>query len=258
MDQNTGLIQAQKKRRVASNNVTFIAEIALICLGAIIRILYCIVYPVQTRDAYHYMNIAESWIKNGTIEKPTVFFPFSIWVMKIPCHFFYCRVQIAGITTNVIIGLLLILICMRISKMICNSEIITITAGLLMATHPSLVYFSCNYMRENVYLLNCCLCIYFLLKYLKKSNTFYVGFAGVFTALAIMARLEGAELIPIALLCIVAYNIKRRKYIKMVLLTGLFLFFILASIYLFCMVIDYDIQDLIYIARYPSSKMKVL
>ncbi len=204
------------------------------------------------------MTIAEEWLKNGMIEKTTVFFPFSIWVMKIPCHFFNCRVLIAGITTNVIIGLLLIIICMRLSKMICNSEIIAITSGLIIATHPSLVYFSCNYMRENVYLLNCSLCIYVLLRYLKKRNTFYIGYAGVFTALAIMARLEGAELIPIVILCIVAYNVKRRKYINIVLLTGLFLFIMLASIYSFCMTIDYDIQDLIYIARYPSSKIEIM
>ena len=76
----------QGKRRITNANIDFIIETALICLGAIIRILYCIVYPVQTRDAYYYMNIAENWINNGTIEKPTVFFPFSIWIMKIPCE----------------------------------------------------------------------------------------------------------------------------------------------------------------------------
>lgn len=172
--------------------------ISIICftLGAIIRIAYCIQYPVQPRDAYTYCQIITQWEETGELPN-TVYYPLSLWLLKIPLHLFHYDCMKGGIMINLLLGLFLIVIVVNTIKHFFKNDLIILFAGLCIATHPTLVSFSCSFLRENSYLFFSLLALTCLVYYYRRAQYSYLFFAGIFGAFSFLCRAEGIELLPI-------------------------------------------------------------
>ena len=188
--------------------------ISVICfiLGAIIRIAYCIQYPVQPRDAYTYCLFITQWEETGEIPD-NVYFPLSLWILKIPFHFFHYDCMKGGIIINLILGLLMIIIVINTAKHFFKNNLVLLFSGLLVATHPTLVSFSCSFLRENTYLLFSLLALTCLVHYYRKIQCLYLLLTGLFGAFAFLCRLESFELLPIV--CIILFFLCFFKRIRL-------------------------------------------
>lgn len=175
----------------------FAISIVCVVFGALIRLIYCIRYPVQPRDAYSYSQIISLWEESGITPRNTNFFPLSLWFLKTPHHLFQYDSMKSGIMVNMLLGLLIIAIIVNIANHLFKNNYTILFAGLAAATHPALVTFSCSCLRENTYLFFTILTISFLVRYCIRPHFSHLFFAGIFGATAFLCRLEGLEILPI-------------------------------------------------------------
>lgn len=136
--------------------------------------------------------------------------------MKSANSFFQFGVQHSIICLNMIIGLSIIASMIVFINTICKSQIKNYITGLITATHPSLIDFSCHILRENIFLFFCSLVFISILLFIKEEKIKYILFSGTFTAFALLTRIEGFELflgVLLLLLFCQTDNIKRILYI---------------------------------------------
>lgn len=219
------------------NNEKKLFAITIFCavLGLLFRLFYFLRYPVQTRDAYFYQVLIEQWETNGEIVDRISFFPLSIWIMKIPYHLFHYDIIKGGILINILLGILLIIVAIKILSRLFKNNYVVFIAGCILATHPALVRFSCSLLRENSYLLFSLLAFSALLKYCIKKDLLNLVAVGIFGALAFLCRLEGIEFLAIVCLALLFLLVFRRiKFSKAVLHSSVFLIvFLLTVVILF-------------------------
>ena len=183
--------------------------IFLICaaIGSIIRVVYLWCYPVPVRDAFTYIEYIDLWDKFGVFPCDNTLSPLGIYLLKIPKDILSFDTCTSGIITNMVLGLCIIYLCIKISLMIFPSSLYAFCIGLLTATHPTLVHYSCQMLRENSFLFFCCLSILFLINYYKSARTYNVIFASVFAASAYLCRYEALE---VCLILSLAVLLKKR------------------------------------------------
>ncbi len=187
----------------------FLIDILCVVLGGLIRIIYCIVYPVPVRDAFVYKEFIESWNYSGIIPGDSYFPPLGLFLLKIPYSLFEYDVIKGGTIVNIVLGLGIIITLISVSYEIYPSKIVALCSGLLVATHPTLVHYSCQMTRENPYLFFSCLATLFFLKSLNRtSKPFYVVYAAIFSTSAFLCRFEALELFVIFVLLIICLNFK--------------------------------------------------
>ena len=186
----------------------------ILCLfiGSIVRILYCWKYPVSVRDAFAYSSIIEQWINQGSIpvEKGTP--PLGLFLLKIPAEYFYCDIIKGGIIINMILGLAIIYIIGHIVYEICPSKKTALLIMLIGATHPSMVQYSCQMLRENSYLFFCCLTFYFGIRYIKNKHVFLICPMAFFCATSYLCRHEALE--NIIIICLIIFLYPKDRLIK--------------------------------------------
>ena len=206
-------------RAIRKKKELYLFAIAGICvsLGAMIRIVYILKQSVQPRDAYLYEEIIAQWETTGNYFSKLKVFPLSLWIMKIPSHFFDCSVITGGVLTNIILGLLIIILSVYTQGHYFKNNTVALIAGLLATTHPELVYYSCSCLRENTYLFFAFLSATFCLKYSDHTRVADLLTSAVFGALAFLCRLEGLEFVVIfniILLYLVVF--KKMRFFKAV------------------------------------------
>ena len=215
--------------------------IFLVLLGGGLRLGYCICYPVQPRDAYTYESVIREWEESGTIPETIDYFPLSLWILKIPHSIFRYDIVKGGIIINQICGLFLIIFLAIITKKYFRKNYVMIFVGLLVATNPSLVHFSCSFLRENIYLVFATLSLLFLLKYWDATKKRDLLKASMFGALASMCRLEGFEfLVFFLIISFVAFLLKRIQFIKFFVHSVLFFIIFLATTVSVCRIMDFN------------------
>jgi hypothetical protein len=212
------MIKSIKKK--GKSRIEFLITLLCVGLGAILRLLYIIKYPVQVRDAYTYREIMEEWNNTGVIPDDAIVPPFALYISKKPAEWFGWETMQSGIIVNLLLGLLIIILLMKISKKIISSWIVMLCVGLIASTHPSLIEYSCNILRENTYLVLFCLGILEALKYWETSNAIHVLIMSLLAATAFLTRYEGLEFIFFFSCCIFMMKKKiiPRKRIRMFLL----------------------------------------
>ena len=139
-------------------------------IGSIVRIIYLWLYPVQPRDAFKYKEFIEAW--NMTGEYPT-FYPFpplGIYLLKIPQYLHVDNLFTCGVIVNMVLGLCIIGLIMKISSAIFPSSLLTACVGITVATHPTFVHYSCQMLRENSFLFFSCLGILLMIYYVLLSS----------------------------------------------------------------------------------------
>ena len=96
---------------------------------------------------------------------------------------------------NVVLGLGITILLVDLSARITHSNIIALCVGLIAATHPTLVHYSCQILRENSFILFGTLLWIIMLEYYKRGLLMYVLLGGVISAMSFMCRLEGMEFV---------------------------------------------------------------
>lgn len=224
--------------RLRKNNELII----LLCVlfGLIVRLGYLIKYPVQPRDAYEYEMIITNWERHGRIVDKVAFFPFSLWILKIPNKLFHYDIINGGIIINVVLGLLMIVILMKISIGVTKNKMAPLIAGLLVASHPTLVRLSCSFLRENTFLFFFLLEMVLFFKYYLSLNYLLLIASSVMGALCFLCRLEGLEGIGIFFIIIVSLCCqKRMKITKGVYHLLLFVLFFVSTSLLICSILNF-------------------
>lgn len=192
-----------------SKNILFLIDILCVALGGLIRVIYCIAYPVPVRDAFQYKKFIELWSCSGIIPGDSYFPPLSIFLLKIPYSLFKYDIIIGGTIINIVLGLGIIITLINVSHEIFPSKIAPLCCGLLVATHPTFVRHSCHMTRENSYLFFSCLATLFFIKSLNRARKpYYVAFAAIFSSCAFLCRFEAIELFVVFVLLIIYTNLK--------------------------------------------------
>jgi len=188
----------------------FIGIIAIcLAIGVFERLLYCIRYPVMVRDSYIYFNIIKEWNATGQFRTEGTLPPLSLYLLRIPSHFFSYDIMKGGVLVNVLFGIAIIALSILIVHCICNKLVVDFIFGILVSTHPTLVYYSCQMTRENSYLLFVFLSCLTLIIGIQKNRMIYFMLTGLFSAATYLCRHEALELIPITVLTIVFFGEKK-------------------------------------------------
>ena len=187
----------------------FLIDILCVALGGLIRVIFCIVYPVPVRDAFKYKEFIELWDYYGIIPSDSYFPPLSMFLLKTPYSLFEYDVIKGGVIINIVLGLGIIITLINVSYEIFPSIFAALCSGLLVATHPSFIQYSCQMTRENSYLFFSCLATLFFIKSLNRaSKPFYVVYAALFSSCAFLCRFEALELFAIFIFLIICSNLK--------------------------------------------------
>lgn len=204
-------------------------------VGAIIRVLYILIYPVPVRDSFVYKTFIESWNQTGVFPQEPLFPPLGITLLKISSTCFDCETIKGGRITNTVLGICIIYIMVRISLEISKSRTIALVIGLLSATHPTLISYSCQMTRENPYLFFCSMTCMLLVMYSNKNKLYFVLLLALSSSAAFLCRHEGLELIPIVIvvICMCVRNVsKKAVFLRCVLFLASYVISFLLSTYL--------------------------
>ena len=199
-------------------------SVSCLAIGFIVRFFYLLVYPVPVRDSFKYMMFIESWLETGEYPTNYPFPPLSVYLLKLPHELCNCDLIRSGIVVNMVLGLLIIVLIIKISSNLNCSICYSTCLGLIAATHPTLVHYSCQVLRENSFLFFCCLSVLSMISYLKKHNIIYYIASSFFIVSSCLCRYEAMELIVVLGVVILFLNKEKKR--KKVLL--LFVFFLIA------------------------------
>lgn len=188
----------------------FIGIIAIcLAIGVFERLLYCIRYPVMVRDSYIYCDIIKEWNATGQFRTEGTLPPLSLYLLRIPSHFFSYDIMKGGVLVNVLFGIAIIALSILIVHCICNNLVVDFIFGILVSTHPTLVYYSCQMTRENPYLFFMFLTCLMLIIGTQKKRMIYFMLTGLFSAAAYLCRHEALELVLITILTIFFFSEKK-------------------------------------------------
>lgn len=192
--------------------ITYRTVIMALCilLGLLVRLMECIRYPVQPRDTYEYESIISEWEEKGEMPKRYKG-PLSLWLLKLPRHFWDYDTIKGGVIVNNVIGILLMLIIMQETSSFFKNDFIVLFVGIIMATHPQLIRFSCFFLRENSYLLFSVLFLGAMARYCSSNKLRYMIKAAITGALAFLCRQEGLEFLAVACIAIILAGFLNEK-----------------------------------------------
>jgi len=213
---------------------TFPITVLCIIIGGIFRVLYCLKYTVPVRDSIGYAAFIKNWISSGIESNTRTFPPLALYFVKTVSPWFNYDVMKTGRIINILFGLAIIIVAIKLTAVICKSNLAMLMVGLICATHPTLIHFSCQMLRENPYLFFCTLAAFTATKYYIERKTIYLYISGMLSSAAFLCRFEGGEVL-IALIILVFLNsgiksIKKKSVIALILI-GSFLgsFFIISE-----------------------------
>lgn len=186
-----------KKKENISLTTLFYLCFLCTSVGSIVRIFYLLWYPVQVRDAFTYREFIKQWIEIGVFPRISSFPPLGLYLLKLPQSFFEGNIFVGGLTLNMILGLCIICLVMIISSKIYSSAVLTICTGIIAATHPTLVHYSCQMLRENSFLFFSCLSIVFFIDYIKTLRVRNIIASSFFITAACLCRYEATEIFAI-------------------------------------------------------------
>ncbi len=218
------------------NKSLFIIIILCLCLGGAARIYYCIKYPVQPRDGYKYIYEIENWKEEQGDDSSNI--PYlSLYLLNPPHKILKCDIIKGGICVNVLVGQLIIILSILSFRELSDNKIGLWVVGLVTATHPALIQYSCELLRENTYLLFCIMSINLLILWYKRKSIIYIFLGGVTAALSFLCRYEGLEICVIYMLVMLFhYKTLRIKRLSVHLIS--FLIVYATSIYVTSTIID--------------------
>lgn len=216
-------------------NKSIIALTIILLLSLGIRLCYIIKYPIPVRDALNYKRIVEEWIDYGTfmLNRNDDIPPLFLYIVKELHISTEIDILSVGTIVNMIAGLFIVMVIFLIGNMIFKNLTLSIFLGLIAASHPKLISFSCQMLRENTYLLGVTFFLYFLLSSIRKITYGKVMTLGIITSVTVMIRHEGLELLLLTLILLVNQILSKKiKTNKLLLLLSTYMISILMGLFL--------------------------
>ncbi|MBR2344687.1 MAG: hypothetical protein IKA71_02745 [Lentisphaeria bacterium] len=179
-----------------------IALFIIVIIAVILRMVYLIQSPIETRDGIAYINFTHKWFELGQAALPaheTVPPPLYCYLGK---SLMYCGLSAANalLYINMISGILLLIPAYLIGRYIYNDRNAGLWFAAFAAVMPPLVEYSCVRLREGLYLFLLfwivCLWIMTLKRVLWKLNAFIIG---ALCIPALYCRYEAVEFLPFVL-----------------------------------------------------------
>ena len=226
------------------NNKYFKIFLFVFLLGLGLRLLYCIKYPVPVRDSYKYYEYIVRWNEKGVPPANQEYPPLGLYLYKSVDGLTSWGIMESAIIVNIIVGELLICIVIYVASKYRLPTLSTLLLGILAATHPTLIYFSCQPLRENLYLLFCSLFVISFVNYAKSRKFIDLAGQAIFCSLALLTRLESLELVflPVVLLGLTMKSIP--LYVT-TLRTIAYFSMIAITILLFSFLLHFDVDYLL-------------
>lgn len=225
--------QIQTMKMTYKGKRTLVITICL-AIGLTARLIYCIKYPVMPRDSYIYYDIIMAWNETGQLshgENGTIP-PLALFLFSIPSIHFGLDVMKGAVLINILSGMAFLHFCIMIMDDVRNNLIWDFMVGILAATHPTLLQFSCQMTREMTYLLFVILAVFFFIHQRDRPVLPYMAMAGFFSSAAFLCRHEALELFPVIMSASLFFPLRtsciaRTKMIGTYLLSGGAAFFLI-------------------------------
>ena len=214
----------------------FFVCIACVVMGAITRIVYCLKYPVPVRDAYEYAGNVADWSETGILHSSRRIPPLFLFLVKECSRYTDYDIMKTGVVLNVLLGLVLVFLSIIIADKLSGSWLVCLIVGAIAATHPTMVEYSCQMLRENSFLVFLFLEFILLMEYAKTQKIHLILICAFCGMCSIFCRLEGVEIIIPAIAAIIFFNIQKKHSKKCIqdlacyVCMAIFSFFILNQI----------------------------
>lgn len=171
----------------------FLICIFFVVLGLFFRSFHIIKYSIQSRDSYTYkeeiLEMQKNKLQSG-IAHPIG----TVYLMSLPSRWFGLDIIKGGIIINMVLGISIIALVIKICYNITRSSLLMVYAGFLSASHSNLIYYSTQLLRETSYLFFVCAALEILTR--KETDSFFkTTLLSLYTTFAILCRLEGIEII---------------------------------------------------------------
>ncbi len=205
-------------------------SILIISLAYFVRVFYYFDNPIQWRDSYFYKEIVETWEdkkeypSKDRYGQENIIPPFPLYIFMLMHKMTGKSIFLSNVALQIVLGSISILFLWLILNEIRIGIIPSILISLIGAFHKSLLDFSTQITRDNLYVFFCSLLIFFFIKYLKRKSLFYSFVLGILISLICLVRYEGAEfllILPIILFFQKKISIKR-KLISILLIYSAF------------------------------------
>ncbi len=177
------------------------APILIVSAAYIARLLFYFQHPVQWRDSYRYVSLIESLELNGVylsfLENRNYNYipPFPIYLFKTIHRLFGSSIFVSGISFQIFIGTLLVYIIWQICTTLKIGPIKSLLVCSVAVVHHTLLDYSTQLTRDNLYLFFFTLTVYLFLVYLKKRDVVLLVLSGACSCLSFLCRYEGIEIV---------------------------------------------------------------
>ena len=183
---------------------------ALICIICVsfAQVIFCIAYPVPERDSLKYKETINEIYEKGQITDRNI--PsFPLLLMSIPNRLFGMDLIKGGIVLNCMFGLLTSIGVLNTAYALTKSKSISTLAGIIVGTHPTMLRYSSQMLREAPFIFFTCFGIILALDFVmmeKKKHLLILS--AIFVGLSFLSRHEGLE---VFLLLTVFFFLRSRK-----------------------------------------------
>ena len=201
-----------------------------------VRLLKLTLDPLLLRDGAYYLLLAENWFEQkdwNTIPYADNYPepPLPLWTIKTMMQT-ELGSEISGRSVNIIIGSLIPIIVYITTREIIKKKRIVFISTILTIIHPSLISYSIQPIRENLYLFLSGLLILEIINVACSQHEIHWILCGFIISCSVFCRIESLEMLIIIPSIILLFNCKKKKIISINKIALLLLSFIVSIVFL--------------------------
>ena len=236
----------------------FLAACVIYCCAAAYRLLKLIIDPLLLRDSSLYLSLSESWLETNDytvlLGETTTVPPLHLFLIKEMMKMGFSS-EPGGRSIAIVLGSLIpVLGYYTVLKLFKNKRLATISA-VLFVTHPTLVSYSIQPLRENLYLACLGLTIIELIYAIRNNKSYNWFLSGCCISLTFFCRYEAIEFLFLGIVYLSYWLFSRKlKATQFACFICLFITgFVIASLFLFSL-IRYDVS---FVKKIPSYVLRI-
>lgn len=180
--------------------------IGLILLASALRLFALWLFPIVERDGILYLQLIETWHREGSYQNMLTVFPGRDWIPSLPLFLMKLFMPL-GVSAecsarilSIFCGSFVPIIGYEIAWTLLKDQKIAISSGVLFAVHPILIEYSIQPLRDGFYIFWCGLSLLFLCRGVVEKKWYDWSLAGLFFSSSLLTRYETLELLPLVIL----------------------------------------------------------
>lgn len=223
------------------NQISYFVVVLIVLTAFLCRLAYYFKYPVQWRDAYAYKSISDVWdnTKHYPLfqddEELNYVPPFPLFIFNKLSLIFNSSYFISGVAVEIVLGSFLVFIIWKGCMLLHLGVISSIMISLIACFHHTLLDFSTQVTRDNLYLFFSAIALLHFLNIIYTRSFFHSICFGLFSALSFLCRYEAIELL--LLLFVFTWKIYRYKsnyFFSCFIASATFFFAVFTINYMIC------------------------